>query len=338
MIDSGRYLRTVPDLDGILLDAAGSAPVPGLAVAVFDRLSTIATLVRGVADLDSGRQADEDTWWDLSGLTSVLVTLPEVLDLVESGRLGLDQTLGNAWPRSVAAPVGAATIGQLLSFDAGLPWWRPYFHTARGADEVIREVLDTRLTGRPGAGAHHTEIGFLLLGAVVEDFAGTSLEALAPRRGELRFDPPRDRTAATEFCGWRHRLVVGEVHDENAAAMGGMAGHAGAFGTLAGTVEAARAAFGTHPGTATNPWSTNADGDRFGLGWWLAPTGGIGGPVPGPDGFGATGFVGNRLWYEPTHGYAVLVLSNRIHPRRSEVAAFNEWHASLLAAIAKVLR
>jgi CubicO group peptidase (beta-lactamase class C family) len=91
----------------------------------------------------------------------------------------------------------------------------------------------------------------------------------------------------------------------------------------------------TRHAAARRCWSTGPGDVRFGLGWWLPPTGGLGGPAAGPDGYGASGFVGNRLWFEPGRGYGVLVLSNRIHPARGDRAPFAAWCDRLMAAVAE---
>jgi CubicO group peptidase (beta-lactamase class C family) len=355
----------VADLYDVLHQAAQDAPVPGLAVSVFDRESTLACVVHGTADLTPGRPVDEHTWWDLASLTKLLATLPEVLALIDRGQLDLQRPLAELWPRAATAgaagptaagaagpaempagaPVGVASLGALLSYDAGLPWWLPFYQTASRREEVVSQALGTPLERAPGSGPVYTDIGFILLGELVADLTGTPLDRLVERRGWLSFQPPAQDCVATELCGWRQRLLVGEVHDENAAALGGVAGHAGAFGTLAGVVGVAQAMFGRRlvapdlHATAERCWSRGAEGEeRFGLGWWLAPTRGIGGPNPGPGSFGGAGYVGNRLWLEPEYGYGVLVLSNRVHPARGDVAPFKEWHGRLLARLGTVLR
>lgn len=331
-------------IEEVLGEAARQAPVPGLAISVFDGTGTVASLVHGVADRTTGRPVREDLWWDLASLTKVLATLPEVLRLIDSGELDPDRPLGASWARAAHAPVGDASPRRLLCYDAGLPWWLPFYQAAGTPEEVFARVLATPLERPPGSGPVYTDIGFILLGRLVEDLTGVGLDELVARRGWLSMRPPVGDCVATEFCPWRGRLLVGEVHDENAAALGGVAGHAGAFGTMAGVVGAARAVLNR---AVVSPrlheqsercWSSSAVGERFGLGWWLAPTRGIGGPHPGPGSFGAAGFVGNRLWFEPAYGYGVLVLSNRVHPTRGDVTPFRQWHGRLLDAVGRLLR
>jgi CubicO group peptidase (beta-lactamase class C family) len=336
------------DLAATVQRLAAEAPAPAVAISVFDRDRVRCRVVRGVADLTTGRPVAEDDWWDLASLTKVLVTLPEALD-----RLPLDVPLGALWARARGHPVAAATVAELLSHRAGLPASVRFFDTRSGAGSIVAAALRTDVA--TSAGAVYSDIGFLLLGAMIEDLDRTRLETLAIERSGLVLGRPPGPAAATEHCPWRGRLITGEVHDENAWAMGGAAGHAGAFGTLALVTRAAQAWLAGRVLTpalheaARRCWSTGPGGVRFGLGWWLTPDAGpagaeiggaglggagLGGPAAGPDGFGASGFVGNRLWFEPSRGYGVLVLSNRIHPARSDRAPFAAWHDRLTAAVA----
>lgn len=324
---------------------AGRAPMPAVGVAVFSASGSLTEGVWGTADLEAGEPATLAHRWDLASLTKVLVTLPEVLALVDGGVLDLDRPIGEQWDRVRDRPVGAATVAQVLSYDAGLPMWSPFYEL--GVDErasLVEVILGTELERPPGSGAVYSDIGTLVVGEMVSDLTGTPLNVLAGLRSGLVFGPVAAPVVATERCPWRGRLVKGEVHDEIAAALGGVAGNAGAFGTLA---EVAAAAARWFAGTVVSPemhrralreHSTNADGERFGLGWWLSNTRGLGGRHPGPRGWGMSGFVGNRLWCEPEYGYGVLVLSNRTHPTRGDRRPFNQWCDDLQDVLAAHLR
>ncbi|MEV0458588.1 serine hydrolase domain-containing protein [Catellatospora methionotrophica] len=316
-----------------LLTAA--APMPAVAVSVFDRTTTRFSEVTGTADLTTGRPVGLDDWWDLASVTKTLVTLPEVL-----AHLDLDSPLAEVWPRADGHPVGRATVAQLLSHQAGLPAVRQFFRTTTTRDEIVAQAVATPLVREPGSGAEYSDLGFLLLGEAVQDHTGLSLAELARRRSGLRFGPVRGPAVATEQCAWRGRMVVGEVHDENAYAMGGVAGQAGGFGTLAQVTAAAQAwlARTVLPArlhrAATRCWAENSADERFGLGWWLPPTRGIGGHHAGEDSYGCSGFVGNRIWLEPARDYGVVILSNRVHPSRDHPEPFRDWCATLLDTIA----
>src|SRR5918998_4919559 len=272
-------------LDGLL----EKAPMPAVAVSVFDRERV---LYSGVA------RAERDAWWDLASLTKVLVTLPEAL-----AHLDLDVPIGSWWPRAAGAPVGACTVRQLLCHSTGLPDTVQFFRSHDSREAILEAALALPLN--PAQGPIYLDIGYLLLGEMVAEVTGSSLADLAASRTGLRFGPITDAPAVpTEQCEWRGRLIVGEVHDENAWAMGGVSGHAGGFGTLDPVTDAARAVLDQ----PQELQATSLAGERFALGWWLAPTRGLGGPNPGVNGFGHAGFVGNRVWFEPDYGYGLVIL------------------------------
>jgi len=330
---AGDYHRVVTSLPEIVAGLARAAPMPAVAVSVFDRDTVLASCVSGVADLTTGRAAATDEWWDLASLTKTLVTLPEVL-----ARLPLDRPLAELWERAADRPIGRATVADLLSHRSGLPATAPYFRSLQGAAAIVDAALDTALEERDAA--VYSDLGFLLLGALVEERTGSSLAGLAEGRTGLRMGRAPGPAAATEQCAWRGRLITGEVHDENAWAMGGVAGHAGAFGRLDLVTAAAQDWLAERVVTpelhlaARSCWATGAGEERFGLGWWLTPTRRLGGPNAGADGYGCSGFVGNRIWFEPARGYGVVILSNRVHPARGDRGPFVSWCDRLLTAVA----
>ncbi|MEV4518011.1 serine hydrolase domain-containing protein [Dactylosporangium sp. NPDC049525] len=315
------------------------APVPAAGLSVFDRSGMLFRHVRGIADLITGRAVTADDWWDLASLTKVLVTLPRVLSLCDAGRLDLDRPLGEQWDRAAGSPVGAASVRQLLAHNGGVRPIVEFFRFAQGRDAIVDAALATPLDRPPGGAAAYSDLGYLLLGELVRE-----LEVPIPSPG-LRYAPLPGPAVATEQCRWRGRLISGEVHDENAWAMGGQSGHAGAFGTLDLVTAAARAWLADEVVSpalheqARQQWAGNSHGERFGLGWWLNPTRDVAGPSAGPHSYGATGFVGNRVWFEPDRGYGVVLLSNRVHPvRDGDLGPFRAWTHRLFAAIADETR
>jgi CubicO group peptidase (beta-lactamase class C family) len=332
------------ELDLFVRSVAEAAPAPAVAISVFTPAGPLAEYASGIANIDTGQRADIDrSYWDLASLTKVLVTLPEVLSLVDAGAFNLDSRFGSVWPVAEGTVLGSASIRQMLSYSAGLPRSARLFQQATGRAEILAAALRVPAERAVGASGLYNDVNFMMLGAMVVDLTGRSLGDLARRRSSLVFDPPQRWCVATERCAWRGRLIVGEAHDENVAAMGGESGHAGAFGTLRQVREMARrwltadiVSTASHTAARTC-WATNADGDRYGLGWWLPPTRGIGGTLGTPTGYGMSGFVGNRIWLEPDHGYGVVVLSNRIHPVRVDGAPFKAWAAKLLDGVARIM-
>jgi CubicO group peptidase (beta-lactamase class C family) len=315
--------------------------MPAVAVAVVspDRVEMHGAW--GLANVPTGEPVTLDHSWDLASLTKALVTLPEVLALVDEGVLSLDAPLGVQWAPSALWAVGAASLAQVLSYNAGLPASGEFFRLSYGSrQELVDNILRTERNQPPGAGAVYSDIGAIALGELVADRRGRPLDALALDRSGLEFTPMNGPFVATEDCPWRGRLLQGEVHDENACALGGVAGHAGAFGRIDQVAEQARRWLSGEVvspdlhSLAVEQWATNEDGERFGLGWWLANTRGLGGRSPGADSWGMSGFVGNRIWMEPARGYGVVVLSNRVHPSRGDRGPYNQWCDELLDIVA----
>jgi CubicO group peptidase (beta-lactamase class C family) len=313
-------------------------PSPAAAVAVVDADGPVLQRIVGTADLTTGEQATAAHWWDLASLTKHLVTTPAVADLVAEGRVDLERPLGEQWPRVAGLDIGEATVPALLAYDAGMPASvRYYLEPAPDRATLVDRALRTRRERPMGGDPVYSDLGFLALGELVAAI-GPGLEAAAARRGWARYGRPPGPAVAYEDDPWRGHLVKGEVHDENTAALGGIAGHAGGFATLDMVVAAARSLLvgGVYPADfpATATWSAAPDRDeRFGLGWYLGRTRGIGGSDP-PDGaFGATGFVGNCLWIEPPGGFAVVLLANRVHPHRPHRAPFRTWVSTLIDTI-----
>ncbi len=184
----------------------------------------------------------------------------------------------------------------------------------------------------------YSDLGFMLLGFILGDH-GTlpgRFDAMRSHMGiveDVQFHPPavwKPRTAPTEIDPWRGRLLVGEVHDENAAALGGAAGHAGLFGTAAAAGQHARHLLQVLDGkvgafqraTVEEFITRRADvpGNSRALGWDTMLPGSSCGSRMSPRAFGHTGFTGTSLWIDPDRGVYVVLLTNRVHPSRANDA------------------
>jgi CubicO group peptidase (beta-lactamase class C family) len=301
--------------------------MPGVAVSAFTPTADLARVVHGVADLFTGEMLTASHLWDLASLTKGLVTLPEVLALVHDGALDLDTAIGEQWPPMRGMPAGPATLRQMLSYQAGLPASVTFYEQRHDRDALLAAARQTPLERPIGGTSLYSDIAMIILGQCVEDLRAHPLAELARARTGL-LSPPVIGAVATEFCAWRGRLTVGEAHDENAWVIGGVAGHAGAFGTMDQVVEAVRSWWRCEvvdPDLDRQAVTEQASGiarEGYGLVWRL---GDLGGPHPGPGSWGLSGFVGHRIWVEPSRGYGVVILSNRIHPHRGDRAPFNQW-------------
>jgi len=276
-----------------------------------------------------------DTLFDLASLTKVLATTPLAMRLVASRRLLLTSPV-RAWIDDWRGrDRESVTIADLLEHASGLAAWWDLYRRGATPREVAHEIATMPLEHPPRSRSIYSDLGFILLGFIIESAGGASLAelfaSLAPDP-DLTFLPPqglRHRIAPTEDDrGWRGRLLVGEVHDENAWMLGGVAGHAGLFGTAAAVGTQARLVMRTlHDDTPLGtPWlmrrflaPSRVPGSSRALGWDLMrPTSSCGTRLSRAS-FGHTGFTGTSLWIDPVQDVYVVLLSNRVHPKRPEL-------------------
>ena len=280
---------------------------------------------------------DAHTLWDLASLTKLVALTTTIATLVDDGRLSLDDTVRRWVPEWRVAGSEGITVRDLLTHRSGLPAFKLYFRQAIGRDTVRALVLAEPLETAPRTKMVYSDIGAIVLGILVERVTAQSFDAAVQARvlaplgmTETMFNPPaalRGRIAATEMDPWRGRLLIGEVHDENAFALGGVSSHAGLFSTANDMVRFARLwlGYGTvgdrrliTPATARtfatvvdSTFSSRAIG-------WDTPTGdnSAGTRMKRPA-FGHTGFTGTSVWIDPTRNLFVLLLTNRVDPSRT---------------------
>jgi CubicO group peptidase (beta-lactamase class C family) len=313
-----------------LVDAVERAVVPGGVAAMVGLDGRVDAAWAGVTRED-GPPVGAATRYDLASLTKVVATLPCVLRLVSDGEIALTDRVGRFFANAgwfQVPSLADATVRQLLAHTSGLRNWGPLYARVSTRSTALAAVLQAPL--RDVGRMCYTDFGFMLLAAIVERVTGTRLDVVARTlvfaalgMDRTRFGPvDRDDVAATEDCGWRGRLLIGEVHDENATVWDGVAGHAGLFGDVAdlGRYAAAwlrlddRLADPELLREATRPQATGDDGSVRGLGWMLPWPGAFAGQ--GVRGYGHTGFTGTSLWVDPSAGTASILLTNRIHPHR----------------------
>ena len=298
--------------------------------------------------------ASNDTIFDLASLTKVLSTTPLVMQQVERGAMGLDDPVEQYLATWRGADRAAVTLRDLLAHASGLPAWVPFFRESRGRHAFELAIASTRLEYVPRSKSVYSDLGFMLLGFILDDGVPLAkrFDTLFAQMGivqEVQFTPPelwQRRTAPTEHDPWRGRLLVGEVHDENAYALGGVAGHAGLFGTSAAVGDYARhllqildgrtGAFGRDTLMTFITRQTSIPGSSRALGWdTMLPTSSCG-TCMSPRAFGHTGFTGTSLWIDPDRGVYVVLLTNRVHPTR-ENDAMKELRPALHDAVIKDL-
>jgi len=275
----------------------------------------------------------QDSVFDLASLTKVLSTAPLVMRLVERGGIGLDDPVAEHVPlwasRRNAVTV---TIRDLLSHSSGLPAYASLYREHSGRASIERAICEMPLEYEPRTGSIYSDLGFILLGGILERVAPLSVQfdALMQQMGcvqELQFNPPKiweRRTAPTREDLWRGRMLLGEVDDNNAWALGGSAGHAGLFGTAGAVGDCARHLLqvlagrsGVIRGDTLREFVTRrpgVPGSSRALGWdTMLPTSSCG-TLMSPRAFGHTGFTGTSLWIDPDADIYVVLLTNRVYP------------------------
>jgi CubicO group peptidase (beta-lactamase class C family) len=293
-------------------------------------------------DAAAARPMTADTVFDLASLTKVVATTPCLLRLAGRGDVGLDQPVRRYLPGFTGKD--QVTVRHLLTHTSGLPGQRRYYRHLHDTAEIRAAALAEPLAARPGTVFCYSDAGFIVLGELAAAVAGCGLDQLvqdlvcAPLGlARTRYLPPAtDRIAATEPAGGVAK--VGVVHDENAAALGGVAGHAGLFGTAADLARYASTwVRGDWPAEALR-CQTEGLGGRRGLGWGLRgdPWDNMGDGWPA-SGAGHTGFTGTSLSIDPASGLWAVLLTNAVHfgrgPEHSVVGLRQQVHAAVAAAL-----
>jgi CubicO group peptidase (beta-lactamase class C family) len=258
----------------------------------------------------------EDTIFDLASLTKVIFTTPAILKHVEADRIALDDTLATVIPDLRQYDPSAAerrlTFRQCLAHQTHLPAVEPLY-TYGQTPQTLRAFILQR-QWRPGPPVY-SDLNFILLGIALERLTGLPLTDHTPPPG-FSFHPNPAECAATERCTWRGRVLRGEVHDENAAALQG-AGHAGLFGPAAALLDfAASLLDGTLLRPATIATMRTPHSATRALGWEIAHPGWSGGDGCSAETLGHTGFTGTGLWIDFAANRAWTLLTNRVHPSR----------------------
>jgi serine-type D-Ala-D-Ala carboxypeptidase len=333
------------------LAAVDGGAAPGLVLLVSVRRQTVFHEAFGSRQLVPRRlPALRDTVYDVASLTKAVATSVLAMQEVGAGRLALDEPAATLVPELAAGGDerrAQITVRHLLAHASGLPAHRPFWRQA--AHSPAERLAIARLAAReplehpPGTRAVYSDLGFILLGWLLERLTGTRLDVLFAERiagplglratafvsladADARARLLGDRTvAATQLSVERHGPALGEVDDMNAFAMGGIAGHAGLFGTadeLAAIAGALVRAWGGEGGGLVAPevirqfWApSGVPGSTWRLGWdGPAESGSQAGERLARAAVGHLAFTGCSLWIDPAREVVLVLLSNRVHP------------------------
>ena len=293
---------------------------------------------------DDARPVEANTIYDLASLTKVIGLTTATMLLVADDRLDIERPVVD-YVSEFRHP--NITVRHLLTHTSGLEAWVPLYSETEDADAALQYIYEATLESDPGTQYTYSDLGAILLTQVVQRVAGVTLDRFLAARvfeplamSDTRFQPPEsivDRIAPTELDPWRGRMVRGEVHDENAAHLGGVSGHAGVFSTAPDLARFAiwlldayhgrsvQTGLPTLPEPLVRQFTSRQPGPEAStraLGWDTPTPGGgtSSGHLLSASSFGHTGFTGTSIWIDPERELFIILLTNRVHPTRDNRA------------------
>ena len=336
-------------LDSIVKVALSEHAAPGatLAVGRYGRL----VYLKGYGRLDTAiasAPVGPNTIYDMASLTKVIATTTAAMILEEQGLLDLDRTVASYLPGFNAPDKASITMRMVMTHRGGLEAFAALYKTFKGREQYFQQINQRPLTSVPGTKMVYSDWDMILTQLVMEKITGVTLDTFVAEKvfhplgmTSTMFTPDsslRPRIAPTEIDTARGGLVWGRVHDENADAIGGVAGHAGLFSTAVdlsifaqmllngGVYSAARI---VAPATVARWTSPQGRGSSRALGWDTPSGGSSAGRFFSPRSFGHTGFTGTSIWIDPTRELFVILLTNRVDPTRD-----NTRHVALRRDVA----
>lgn len=332
----GMSSERLTKIDHVIERGISAGGYPGAAVVVGRRGAAV--WQKGFGKLSWERSSSQvvpaKTIYDLASLTKVVGTTTAIMVLYDEGKIHLDDPVSVYVPQFSGGEKDRVTVRMLLEHRSGLPAGRDLWRSAHSPEEARAEVISTPLGCEPGRCYEYSDLGADMLGFIVEAASGERLDHFLDERvfqplgmNDTFFRPAdslKTRIAPTEVAPPRGYPLQGEVHDENAYALGGVAGHAGLFSTAADLAVFAQMMLngGEYSGTRIVADSTvalftkRAAGTRA-LGWDTCAGAGGCGQYLGEDAYGHTGFTGTSLWLDPDRDMFVVLLTNRVHEARA---------------------
>ena len=337
-------------VDALMRQAIEKGVFPGAALLIAKEGVIKFFDAYGYANIFTRTAVSTDTVFDLASLTKPLATTPALMVLIQQQKLALDQPIGSILKWLQGTDKEAISIKALLNHSSGLPAYSPYYiqlkrlPVEQRKDALQKELAKVPLTHTNGEFVLYSDLGFMLLYFLVQKISGKRLDRITAeeiynplgisKRSEpcLGFvdlhDPIRfDNVAATEICQWRRRLIEGVVHDDNAYTMGGIAGHAGLFGDTFGVFVMAQAMLQAYARSeSTELFQTKLVRKFFSR--ETPGTRALGFDVPAErhsscgryfsaNTVGHLGFTGTSLWMDLDKAVIIILLTNRVHPSRS---------------------
>lgn len=310
-------------------------PAASIAVTYRGKLTVLAAL--GNFTYEATPEVQPSTLFDLASLTKVVATTPTAMLLYERGLLDLDAAVAAVVPEFLTDAVPDlrrkdVTLRMLLAHSSGLPAYEKLFLKAKDRDDLLHAAFTTPLTADPGARTEYSDIGFIILGVALERLADESLDRFCQREifaplgmVHTAFNPPSELRAqippTADDKAFRKRIIQGEVQDENASVLGGVAPQAGLFSTARDLAQFAHAMLNPEspifrPDTVSRFTSRQSApaGTTRALGWDTPSAPSQSGRYFSPQSFGHLGYTGTSLWIDPVRQLSITLLTNRTWP------------------------
>jgi len=343
----------ISTLDSIITAAIADSTAPAMALAV-GRWGRLVHL-RGYGHLTydpASPAVDEHTRFDMASLTKVIATTTAAMMLEDQGKLDIDRTVASYLPELDRPDKRNITVRMLLTHSGGFEAYAPLWHTTRGRAAYLQAIATRPLAYTPGTRSVYSDWDFILMQLIIERITGQTLDAYTAQHifqplgmTETGFRPDlslRPHIAPTEIDTARGGLMWGVVHDENAWAMGGVAGHAGLFASARDLAVFAQMMLqgGSYgpvrliaPTTVARWTARQSTLSSRALGWDTPSDHSSAGHYFSPRSYGHTGFTGTSIWTDPERGVWIVLLTNRVYPTRK-----NEKHIILRREIADAVQ
>ena len=352
----------VTALDLLLDEAIADSAWPGNVLLAAKDGQVFYHEANGYHTYSHQRRMSPSDIFDIASVSKAVSTTSAVMLLLEKNKVSLDMKVYKIIPQLIQKKDKASkarkniTIKHLLTHTAGFPAFKQYYRMDIETKDILTDICDTELLYEPGTKTIYSDLGLILLGKVVESIAGVSLDAFITKNLFQRlnmdntfYNPPDHklrRIVPTEIVsGYRSGLIHGEVHDENAHKLGGVAGHAGLFSTagdlakfsqcmLQGGIYGNKRIFKEKTIQQFTAQSLVDSSSSRCLGWDSPSGEASGGIYISDNSYGHTGYTGTSLWIDPTHDLFVILLTNAVHPNRDrKTPKYFDWRQRIHSAI-----
>lgn len=345
-------------IDNLITEAVLERTFPGAALIIWKDDSVLFESYYGRFTYENESESiSEKTIFDLASLSKVVATTTAAMICLERNLLSIDDKVKEFIPGFAVNGKENITIRNLLLHNSGLPAWKKFYGREMNKTSVLEEIYSSSLEYKTGTKTVYSDLGIITLGKIIEKVSGLSLdnfcrkEIFIPLEMNSTFYNPDDQMkklcAPTEQDNyWRNKLLQGEVHDETASLLGGVAGHAGVFSTVKDLSNFMSMMM--NKGVYKNQRIVNAETINIftkkqsqqssrGLGWdTKSEKGSSAGNLFSPNSFGHTGFTGTSIWADPERNLFVVFLTNRVYPSRenTKIISFRpKLHDAIINAI-----